>query len=78
MNVNNVKDKKDRIRIGVLRNSECRVELQNCLYNGYEVAGYARNFVSSNDLFAPPAAAWTNRESTAQLGIRPAAGGANH
>jgi hypothetical protein len=46
-------------------------------YNGYEVAGYASNFVSSNDLFAPPAAAWTNRESTAQLGIRPAAGGAN-
>jgi len=41
------------------------------------VAGYASNFVSSNDLFAPPAAAWTNRESTAQLGIRPAAGGAN-
>jgi hypothetical protein len=47
------------------------------LYNGYEVAGYASNFVSFNDLFAPPAAAWTNRESTAQLGIRPAAGGAN-
>jgi hypothetical protein len=32
-------------------------ELQNFLYNGYEVAGYASNFVSSNDLFAPPAAA---------------------
>ncbi len=41
------------------------------------MAGYASNFVSSNDLFAPPAAAWTNRGSAAQLGIRPAAGGAN-
>jgi len=41
------------------------------------VPDYASNFVSSNDLFAPPAAAWTNRESAAQLGIRPAAGGAN-
>jgi len=42
------------------------------------VAGYASNFVSSNGSFAPPAAAWTNRGSAAQLGIRPAAGGANN
>jgi len=44
-----------------------RVELQNLLYNGYEVAGYASNFVSSNDLFTPLAAG-TNRESATQLG----------
>jgi hypothetical protein len=46
------------------------------LYNGYEVAGYASNFVSSNDLFTPLAAG-TNRESAAQLGIHAAAGGVN-
>ena len=37
--------------------SNARVELQNCMYNGYEVVGYAGNFVRSNDLFTPPQAA---------------------
>jgi len=46
------------------------------MHNGYEVAGYAGNFVSSNDLFTPPAAG-TNRKSAAQLGIHAAAGGVN-
>jgi hypothetical protein len=46
------------------------------MYNGYEVAGYAGNFVSSNDLFTPLAAG-TNRKSEAQLGIHAATGGVN-
>jgi len=40
------------------------------------VAGYAGNFVSSNDLFTPPAAG-TNRKSAAQLGVHAACGGVN-
>jgi len=40
----------------LLERANARVELQNCFDNGHVVTGYQSNFVSSNDLFTPPAA----------------------